>query len=546
MLDDGNRSPLVRLWKDAPKAVWLPVGVVSSLLTTLLLLVQPALLNSLVNSVSGNQSINSAAAGFVLVAVAAMITGALATLGDKKYSAILEKRFREAVVEAMSRVNLEDPLKRMSATQVLSHDVTVVAGALSDLSIRAVPKILLAVGSIAMMLMLDGIMVVVIVAIIATLLLAAVPTLKRMGQDEQTLSEHKDDLSARAEQMCALRETARGNRTLDVLGDRILEVNSEIFQRQNRLAVLSFRVDPVNSAMMNVTALVVLGIGAARVASGALDVGELLSFLMYLFMLAGPLMALASSLQNLQGQRAAAKRLIAVTEQASQPTMPRVTMPRATSGSNPCLELANVTFASRGRLIVPGLSDIVEPGLVTGLRGESGAGKTTLLRMLSGILEPTSGVIVGKEDADPERAVSYVAQRPAIIPQSLDATLDLYGGNQVPEQRLLDQLLRFGLIDSEHDMDRFREAALAGRLSGGEIQRFAIASALLSERPVLLLDEPTSALDKRHAAAIVEALQEYAGQGRIVVAASHDPNILAAVDHEIALGSRLSTALLTE
>ncbi len=541
MLDEGIRGSLPGLWRKAPRAVWLPVGVVSSLLTTLLLLLQPATLSSLVNSVSGGRSIMSAAAVFILVALAAMVTGALATLGDKRYSAFLEKNFRESVVAAMSRADLEDPLRGMSATQVLIHDVTVVSGALSDLSIRVVPKVLLAAGSIVMMVMIDGIMVVVIVVIIAALLLAAVPTIRRMGQGEQALSEHKDELSARAEQMCALRETARGNLTLDVLGDRILQASSEIFDRQNRLALLSSRADPVNSAMMNVSALVVLGIGATRIASGSLHVGELLSFLMYLFMLAGPLMALAASLQSLQEQRAAARRLAAVIEQAARLPAPRAPGQQRAPGPVRRLELSDVTFASESRLIVPGISVALEPGLLTGLSGESGAGKTTLLRILAGILEPSSGVIAGLGDAGPGRVVSYVAQRPAIVPQSIQATLALYGGHQVPEAALLGQLRRLGLIGSEQDMDRFRETCLAGRLSGGEIQRLAIASALLSRRPVLLLDEPTSALDKRHAELIAGALREYAGQGRIVVAASHDPNILAAASREIVLGPRLST-----
>lgn len=166
--------------------------------------------------------------------------------------------------------------------------------------------------------------------------------------------------------------------------------------------------------------------------------------------------------------------------------------------------------------------------------GANGSGKSTLLKMLDGLVFPTSGDIVafgapltedGLEDPvfrrDFRARVGFVFQ---------DADVQLFCANALDE--LAFGPLQLGLPRDEVE-GRVQEVAARLRidklldrppytLSGGEKKRVAIASVLTMRPHVLLLDEPTSALDPRSQVWLLEVLEEWRGEGRTVVMATHD------------------------
>jgi cobalt/nickel transport system ATP-binding protein len=166
--------------------------------------------------------------------------------------------------------------------------------------------------------------------------------------------------------------------------------------------------------------------------------------------------------------------------------------------------------------------------------GANGSGKSTLLKMLDGLVFPTSGDIVafgapltedGLEDPvfrrDFRARVGFVFQ---------EADVQLFCANALDE--LAFGPLQLGLSRDEVER-RVQEVAAQLRidklldrppytLSGGEKKRVAIASVLTMRPHVLLLDEPTSALDPRSQVWLLEVLEEWRGEGRTVVMATHD------------------------
>ncbi len=190
------------------------------------------------------------------------------------------------------------------------------------------------------------------------------------------------------------------------------------------------------------------------------------------------------------------------------------------------------------RQVLAGVDLGLPAGSVTLLAGRNGAGKSTLLRVLAGLLRADAGSVT--LDGRPIDAWSprQRARRVAYVPQEADSTFEFTGRELVAMGRH-PHLRRFAGLGSEDiaavDMalSRVDAAHFADRpvttLSGGELRRIAVARALCTGAPVLLLDEPTANLDLEHSLRLGELLRALAAEGRTVAVASHDLNLLGPV-----------------
>ena len=181
---------------------------------------------------------------------------------------------------------------------------------------------------------------------------------------------------------------------------------------------------------------------------------------------------------------------------------------------DPLLSLRGVVAGYGERRVLNGVSLFLEPGDRVGLLGRNGAGKSTLMKLLAGVLDPFDGERKPARDL----AIGYFAQSQVEeLPE--DATplrLLLDRGTGISEQQGRDYLGGFGYGGEMATMP-------VGPRSGGEKARLALALLLVHKPNLLLLDEPTNHLDMAARAALVEALQDYAGA---VVLVSHDRALL--------------------
>jgi iron complex transport system ATP-binding protein len=199
------------------------------------------------------------------------------------------------------------------------------------------------------------------------------------------------------------------------------------------------------------------------------------------------------------------------------------------------IEVEHLAFAYGQRLVIDGLSLVVEEGRFFAVMGPNGSGKSTLLALLAGLLSPLRGRIVLDGRDLHELSIRRRAERMAFVRQDTTSAFDYTVEEIVMMARFQRQRRRLYERPDDYEAVRLalREAAvdhLAERpitaLSGGERQRVFIARALAQDTPILLMDEPTSHLDLRHQIAVFELLRTLQrDKGKTIVLVSHDLNL---------------------
>jgi len=229
---------------------------------------------------------------------------------------------------------------------------------------------------------------------------------------------------------------------------------------------------------------------------------------------------------------------------------PSTGAPRGASArSGTIAELADVTksYPAPGEDVraLNGVSLTIEAGEVMALVGRSGSGKTTLLNLLGTLDRPTSGIVrIGdvETQALPEEAllalrretIGFVFQFFHLFPHLTaleNAALPLWlAGHGGPDATVRAREL-LAAVDLDEKADR-----LAGRLSGGEMQRVAVARALVMSPAIVLADAPTGNLDQANAAAVLALLTSLARvEGAALVIATHSEAAAAVADRRVFL-----------
>jgi putative ABC transport system ATP-binding protein len=178
----------------------------------------------------------------------------------------------------------------------------------------------------------------------------------------------------------------------------------------------------------------------------------------------------------------------------------------------------------------------VAEGEFVAVMGPSGCGKSTLLHLLGGLDYPTEGtiIIVGRQIDNLDESARAVLRRATIgfvfqaynlVPNlSVADNVDLPGlllklpAKRV-KQRRQELIQALGIAEKEY--------AYPGELSGGQMQKVAIARALMNQPALLLVDEPTGNLDSRSGAAVMELLHQCHSGGQTIIMVTHDPKIAA-------------------
>jgi ATP-binding cassette subfamily B protein len=596
----GEEGPRARFRQLLPYVLehkgMLAVVVALSILASGASLAQPLLVSQVISIVQAQKPL-----GWLVVALVGLVLLSGVLSGFQHYllqrmgtSVVLS--VRRVVVRRMLRLPISEFDTRRTGDLVsrVGSDSTLLYAVMTQGLVDSIGGALTFLGAVIAMLIIDPVLLGLTVLVIAVSILLVGSLSGRIRKASQGQQKKVGDLAASVERAISAVRTIRAANATD---REILAIEGEAqgaWKMGIRVAKISALVVPVAGIALQVSFLVVLGVGGFRVATGAITIASLVAFILFLFMMVMPLGqafgAVTSVSQALGGLGRIQEIIDLPTEGESDaliepaaptastaalsfddvefryPTPPPVPVntpagaaaasAAAASASAPASAAASAAAENAGdtprtgaerenETVLRGISFTIARGKRTAIVGPSGAGKSTILALIERFYDPTAGTvrlagtdIRGLDRTELRAQIGYVEQDAPVLAGTIRDNL-LLASPGATEQDCIDVLhaVNLGEVLDRNELGLDAPVGEDGiMLSGGERQRLAIARTLLSAPPILLLDESTSSLDGLNEQMLREAIDAVAENRTLVVIAHRlstvvDSDQIIVLDH---------------
>ncbi len=331
--------------------------------------------------------------------------------------------------------------------------------------------------------------------------------------------------------------------TLEKNQAEIFDVMGREYVQDNlRLAKVQGTLFPVSGLIANTSMLLVLLFGGRLTIQGSITIGDFVAFTAYLFMLTWPMMALGWVTNLFQRGVTSLQRIKTVLDE--RPVIVEAYRPISVPDKVNSITIRNLNFVypNQNNPILQNVSFEIQQGIL-GIVGKTGSGKTTLSHLLARLYPVEkktlfwNGVDVNELNlAGVRRSIALVPQDITVFSDTVRANITM--GKPGAPQEEIENVAKAAAIHAEiigmpngYDT-RIGEKGI--KLSGGQRQRIALARALLSDRPVLIIDDGLSAVDIQTEHEIIGLMRSFI-RGRICIVISHRLAPLAQADQLIVM-----------
>ncbi|MEV8539730.1 ABC transporter ATP-binding protein [Streptomyces sp. NPDC051572] len=506
-------------------------GALLSLVTGGTGLLLPLVARGLIGDLSHDRTITGALLAMSALVVANAALGALGSYVLRRTAESVVLGARRALssyllrlrISAVDRSEPGDLMARITSDTTLLREVT------TDSLVGLGTEGLILVATVVMMGLVDPVLLAVTLGVIVGAGLVLSVIVPRINRASRQAQDAIGVMGASLERILGALRTVKASGAED-REERTLHAAAEESWRQSiRAAKWAAAAGNTAGLSMQIAFITVLAVGGARVATGAIDVGTLVAFLLYVFYLMQPIQQVVGAITQYQTGAAALSRIQEALELPAEPPSPPARLP--SPGAEPAaLAFDDVRFRYADDLpyVHHGVTFGIPAQGMTAFVGPSGAGKTTVFSLIERFYDPESGAITldGRDLAEWDlsqlrSAIGYVEQDAPVLSGSLRDNLLL--GNPDADDDAVTRVLKTTRLDGL--VARLPKGAdtLVGhrgtRLSGGERQRVAIARALLRRPRLLLLDEATSQLDAVNEAALRDTVADVARTTTVLVVA---------------------------
>ena len=508
-------------------------------------LAQPMVAKVVVETLGDRRSLAGPVALLTALAAAGALlnAGGAYLLGRAAESVVLSARqgltshLLRIRVGAMDRLKPGDLLSRVTSDTTLLRTVTTYG------VVHSVNGVFLIIASVVLMAVLDPVLLLVTLAVLSLNAVAVVVVVPRIRHATQRSQAAVGQMGSVLERGLGAFRTVKASGAEQREFDAVKTAARRAWRRGVEVAGWTALMEASVGLAVQVSFLVVLGVGGLRVASGALSVSSLIAFLLYLFLLSDPISSLVTGAGQLQAGLAAVVRLREVqqlpTEPAGTPASSHESLSLA--GGPASLAFHQVWFRYRhpddGPWIHRDLTFEIPAGGLTAIVGPSGAGKSTIFALLERYYEPEiGGITVDGRDIRQwplqqlRATIGYVEQDAPVLAGTLRENLSLAAQDASAEHlQAVATLTRLDELLSRLPQGWDTLVGHRGTtLSGGERQRIAIARALLRRPRILLLDEATSQLDAVNESSLRHLIEAVALTTTVVVVAHRLSTVVSA------------------
>ena len=397
--------------------------------------------------------------------------------------------------------------------------------------IMGIGGVIRALGKAPSMAWIIALAVIVLLGLILTVLIIAMPKFKRIQKLIDRLN-----LVAR-ENLSGLMVVRAFNRQ-DFEEGRFDQANKELTKVNLFVIRVGVVMMPAMMLIMNLLSVGIIWIGAHHVAESTMQVGDMMAFLQYAMQIVMAFLMLSFIFIFLPRAAVSGKRIMEVIDMepaVKDPEHPKP-LPVQTEGR---VEFRNVCFKYPGAEedALHDISFTALPGKTTAIIGATGSGKSTVVKLIPRLYDVCGGGITldGTDirelsQHDLRSQIGYVPQKTTLfsgtIAENIRYADDSASDDTVREAAATAQALDF----IEEKEEEFETSIAQGgtNVSGGQKQRLSIARALVKKYPVLIFDDSFSALDFRTEATLRKALKEKTGGSSIIIIAQRVASIMNA------------------
>lgn len=582
----------------------LVVVAVLSILGAVTTLAQPLLVGQVITRVQNEEALGNLVWVLIaLVVISSVISGYQHFLLQRTGTAVVYSSRRKLIARILHLPISEFDARRTGdLVSRVGTDTTLLYAVLTQGLADAVGNGLIFVGALIAMAIIDPILLALIVVVIGVSVVVVVLLSGRIRTASTEQQVKVGELASGVERAVGSIRTVRAAGATDREVASVSTLASEAYTVGVRIAKVSALVVPVAGIALQISLLVVLGVGGFRVASGAITIASLVTFIMFLFMMIAPLGSTFGAITSVNQALGALGRIQEVldlpteeqgdAEIAASLAQTESRTDADASASAPAIAFRDVRFrypenvvaareaaarearavleqvhlerpgvdpAREGdRDVLRGVSFDVPRGSRVALVGPSGAGKSTVLSLIERFYDPTGGAIEldGRDIRTLEREqlraqFGYVEQDAPTLAGTIADNLRL--GSPDATDADCERVLHAVNLTEVLERDPLGIQAPVGEdgvmLSGGERQRLAIARALLAAPPILLLDESTSSLDGVNEQRMREAIDAVAEDRTLIVIAHRlstvvDSDRIVVLDHGQVVGQGTHSELV--